>query len=319
MPKLWLMILSCFFKCALDRLGFVTGCFFEFICKSEILTKGNKMKLEYNDFVHPSHFGFFVAAAQEYKCHILVRKTGRAALSWVGRPGYTGKRGDLKAKTSDINGGQFPTAGLVCSPFLYPQVFTAERLAEARRLWVKYAHFITTPNNNTGFDDKRPVPASACRTPYIVQTKRGHKHYGCVALVDMGLLTPRYVHGDYDLYAIIPAGERFDEKNLNPTPLTLDSSMSLDVMTLQERVNLSVPNLVGPLTFRVGTYINNRIAENSPDLLGALMVNHGEEINLKKEEGRYQPVLAFMPKQVNGQWARILSGKTEHEQYYYNA
>jgi len=319
------MILGCFFKYVLHRLGFVTGCFFEFICKSEILTKGNKMKLEYNDFVHPKHFDYFVAAAKECKCHILVRKTGRASLIWVGRPGYTGKRADLKAKTSDHNGGQFPIAGLVCSPFLCPQAFTADRLGKARELWVGNARLITTPNNNTGFDDTRAIPFSACRTPYIVQTKRGHKHYGCVALVEMGLLTPRYVHGDYDLFAILPEGKPFDAKKVNPVKLTLGSSMTPGTMTLPERLRFSDDNLVesdeGPLTFRVGTYINNRIAATSTDVLGALMVNHGEAINRKmdEDEDRYQPVLAFMPKPVNGQEARILSGKTEHEQYYYNA
>lgn len=36
----------------------------------------------------------------------------------------------------------------------------------------------------------------------------------------------------------------------------------------------------GPLSFRVATYINTHIGETSPDLLGALMVNHGEQVNI---------------------------------------
>ena len=45
------------------------------------------------DYVHPGHFMLFVEAARKFACHILVRKTGAASISWMGKPGYTGKRG----------------------------------------------------------------------------------------------------------------------------------------------------------------------------------------------------------------------------------
>jgi len=270
------------------------------------------MNLDPLDFVHPHHLPIFIAAARQFNCHILVRKTGRAALSWVGKRGYTGKRADLKAKTADRDTAQHRVAGLVCSPWLLPQVFSAGRLASARREWEKSRHLITEPG--AGFDDNQQP--RGCRTPYLVQTDRHHRHYGCVALVEMGLLRPRYVHGDYDLYAIIPAGRPFDPDQTRIRHSTLGSTMNPDSLSRQERLRLTVPNMEGPLSFQVAAHINNRIAATSPDLLGALMVNHGEQVGIGEKGRTLEPVLAVMARQVDGQWTRVLGTPEEHRRFY---
>jgi hypothetical protein len=275
------------------------------------------MNLSYTDFLHPNHINFFVAAAREFNCHILVRKTGQASLSWVGKRGYTGKRADMKAKTANRNVGHYQLEGLVCSPFMQPLAFTPERLASAHKEWAKCRHLVTVPENRAGFDDRRQP--RGCLTPYLVQTNPDHKHYGCVVLVDMGLLVPRYVHGDYDLYAIIPAGKPFDPNAINTKETKLGSTMRPDAMGLQEYGRLSVANKESELSFRVATYINNAIAATSPDLMGALMVNHGEQLNLGSEGRTFEPVLAVMTRQENGQWLKILAGRFEHEQFYRSA
>ena len=272
------------------------------------------MSLSYIDFIHPNHINIFAAAAREFNCHILVRKTGQASLGWVGKRGYTGKRADMKAKTANRNVGRYKLAGLVCSPFLQPLAFTAERLASAQKEWLKCLHLITVPDNRTGFDDQRQL--RGCHTPYLVQTNPDSRHYGCVALVEMGLLIPRYVHGDYDLYAIIPAGKPFDPDSVNPVTTRLGTTMRPEAMGLREYEELSVKNKESGLSFRVATYINNRIERTSPDLLGALMVNHGEQLNLGKSGQTFEPVLAVMPRQENGQWLKILTGQSDHEQFY---
>lgn len=275
------------------------------------------MNSGFSDFVHPAHFSVFVQAARTFNCHILVRKTGRASINWIGRRGYTGKRADLKAKTANRSVGRWQTEGLVCSPRLLPQAFTPQRLASALKEWSKSEHLITVPKDRAGFpDDRQPL---GCRTPYLVQTNPNHRHYGCVALVDMGLLVPRYVHGDYDLYAVIPAGQAFDPDGVKARQSTLGSTMAPARMGLQEKLGLSVPNLEGPLSFRVATFLNNRIAGTSPDLLGALMVNHGEQINLGKPGQTYEPVLAVMPERRNGQWSLVLATRTDHEAFYRHA
>ncbi len=268
------------------------------------------------DFVHPNHVSAFTSAASTFECNILVRQTGRAALSWVGKRGYTGKRADMKAKTANQASGRYPIAGLVCSPWLQPGAFTRDRIASAQKEWSKCAHLITVPNDGRGFDDDRAP--QGCRTPYLVQTNRNHRHYGCVALVDMGLLVPRYVHGDYDLYAIIPAGAAYDPKNVKPTMGSLGSTMNPDSMTMKERLGLSVPNLEGPLSFRVANFINNHICRGSPDLLGALMVNHGEQVNLGKSGITHEPVLAVLPTAQDGRWTKILENQRDHEEFYMN-
>ena len=87
-------------------------------------------------------------------------------------------------------------------------------------------------------------------------------------------------------------------------------------MGLQQYERLSVENKESELSFRVAIYINNRIEGTSPDLLGALMVNHGEQLNLGKSGQTFEPVLAVMPRQENGQWLKILTGQSDHEQFY---
>jgi hypothetical protein len=273
------------------------------------------MSLDAADFVHPNHLPAFVAAAESFNCHILVRQTGRAAMTWVGKRGYTGKRADLKAKTASRDHGRYRVAGLVCSPALMPHAFTAERLASARKEWAKCAHLITVPEN--GFDDDRQP--RGCRTPYLVQTKTDHRHYGCVALVDMGLLVPRYVHGDYDLYALIPAGRPFNPAAVRPRHSTIGSTMAPDSLTLRQRIELSVANLEGPLSLQIATFVNNQIERGATDLLGALMVNHGEQINIGKDGVTFEPVLAIMPRPMNGQPSRVLATRQEHEEYYAQA
>lgn len=270
------------------------------------------MSLHNDDFVHRDHLPIFIAAAREFNCHILVRKTGRASISWMGKRGYTGKRADMKAKTADVVEHPHSVAGLVCSPELRPGAFSAQRLDAARKEWAKSSHLVTVPRNKAGFDDSRAP--RGCLTPYLLQNNPDHEHYGCVALVDMGLLKPRYVHGDYDLYAIIP-----DKQGLPAnTPVyhqTIGSTMAPARLGAQARAKLKVPNLEGPLSFRVATYIDVRIAMTSPDLLGALMVNHGEQVNLGPEGHTREPVLAIMPRKVNGEWTRLLATPEDHRLY----
>ena len=234
------------------------------------------------DYVHPGHFMLFVEAARKFDCHILVRKTGAASISWMGKPGYTGKRGDLKAKTADLKAGRHPVAGLVCSPLLRPDAFTSDRLNTARKLWMESRYLITETGDHAGFDDRQQP--TGCRTPYLVQTNPNHPHYGCVALVESGLFAPCYVHGDYDLFAIIPAGKPFDVENAHrhAHEVRMGTTVAPGQMGLAQREKRLAANFEGPLVFRVSTFLNVRIAATHPDP-GALMVNHGEVVSWRKK------------------------------------
>jgi len=274
------------------------------------------MNPKFFEFIHPHHFDIFVEVARECHCHILVRKTGYATMKWIGKPGYTGKRGDLKAKTADQNIGRYETAGLVCSPFLQPDAFSKNRIGAAYKEWSKCSHLITEPRDNAGFHDQSQL--TRCDTPYIIQTNPNHRHYGCVALVDFGLLMPRYIHGDYDLYAIIPAGKAFDPGKLSVTRSDLGAA-GPERLGLEERLRFFTTNWESPLSFRVANLINTKIAERSADFMGGLMVNHGEQINLGQAGQTGEAVLAIMPAQMTGEWAKILDTPAEHDAFYRNA
>jgi hypothetical protein len=281
-------------------------------------------EVDHLDYVLTSHMPYFAAAARQFNCHILVRKTGRASLSWVGKRGYTGKRADMKAKTADRNTGARPVAGLVCSPTLRPDAFTKERLESALKIWNDpanhIAQLVSLPNNPRGFDHQQPP--RGCSTPYLLQTAPNHPHYGCVALVEAGLLTPRYIHGDYDLYAIIPAGKAFDPGNATQQALRnrTGSSMSPESLGLQRRLNpVLTDDLVGPLSFRVSNFINVSICGSNPDSLGALMVNHGEAVNIGEKGTTFEPVLAIMPGPIGSRITRVRNTREDHEAFYRTA
>lgn len=287
-----------------------------------------RMDQSFSDFVHPRHVDAFLKAAAEFRCHILVRETGRASLHWCGRPGYTGKRGDMKAKTAQHDVGRYRLKGLVVSPEIHPGACKPK----AAEMWAKSRHLVTIPPN--GFsDDQQP---RGCPTPYLLQTNPAHQHYGCVAWVENGLLTPRYVHGDYDLYAIVPAGQAFDPSGLNPRAQALPNIMQQpSAVTLAQRVaggayaHLHVGadpsgtprgiDHVGPLSMRIATFLNLEIARTMPGLLGALMVNHGEQVNLGAAGQDYCRVLAFFAAPRQGRVGQVLDGRLEHEAFYRSA
>ncbi|HET6806041.1 MAG TPA: hypothetical protein VFH59_11435 [Frateuria sp.] len=293
----------------------------------------------FHEYVHPAHFMLFVEAAAKYRCHILVRKTGKASIRWMGKPGYTGKRGDLKAKTADAK--DHPVAGLVCSPWLRPDAFSSSRLVDARKYWMESRHLITEPADRLGLDD-RHAP-SRCPTPYMVQTNPDHPHYGCLALVESGLFRPRYVHGDYDLFAIAPAGRAYDVEaaHAQARALRMGTHVAPQALGLAHRQQRQLANLEGPLAFQVSSFLNVRVCAHHPDMVGSLLVNHGEAVNLRKTTAdpsalhrpdgartrpdvlkplAYEPVLAVMPRRnAHGQWAQILADQAAHEAFYQSA
>ena len=293
------------------------------------------MDIQFYEFVHPRHFEIFCDAAQRFNCHILVRKTGRAALGWVGQQGYTGKRVDLKAKTAKFDVHHYKLAGLVCSPLIHPNAFPAGRLSDVVKKWNESAHLITVPPKGTGFRDDQQL--RGVFTPYVVQMDTGHPHYGCVALHESGLLIPRYVHGDYDLYAIVPAGKRFKPEAVKTRTYQVGTTMRAGHQTLAERLadthkprpgqilrpdyeasarRSNVANTIGPHSDRVADFVNTRIDQISVDMLGALMVNHGEQINFERTD---EEVLAFFANPVHGRPARIIAGKEAHDRLFNEA
>jgi hypothetical protein len=57
----------------------------------------------------------------------------------------------------------------------------------------------------------------------------------------------------------------------------------------------------------------------SPDLLGSLMVNHGEQVNIGPNGLSYEPVLAVRNSASGGSWTEVLLDRQAHERFYRNA
>ena len=60
------------------------------------------MNPDIHEFIHPHHLAVFMAAAREFNCHILIRKTGRASIEWVGKSGYIGRANASKSSARSI-------------------------------------------------------------------------------------------------------------------------------------------------------------------------------------------------------------------------
>jgi hypothetical protein len=193
----------------------------------------------------------FALAASVYKVYIAVRRTNEEALQYIGQKGYVPKRLDCKAKTADfdtlVNGTVYKTAGLVVDPGVVgANAFTGGKYAKALREWDKFRSHLAP----RGPDGQLPLYLPADRA-YFVQTDPASLHYGCVMLCRYGLRTAAdYVHGDYDLYAIVPAGDR-----------------TSNVFVEEER--LGQKHVRGKELLDVQTFVNARI--------GAPMVLHGAQ------------------------------------------
>ena len=81
----------------------------------------------------------------------------------------------------------------------------------------------------------------------------------------------------------------------------------------------AVTDVVSPLSLQVSTFLNLRIARTEPGIPGALMVNHGEQVNLGAAAVDHQPVLAFLAEPRNGELAIVLADRAAHESFFHSA
>lgn len=208
------------------------------------------------DFMRTQDVAVFRAAAKHFDLWILVRRTNPAALPYIGLNGYVPKPLDCKAKTADRNvivpdqTAAKKTAGLVVDPTL-PGFETAfDKSGKAHSAAAEWANFKKLVY--------APAPGAATRVylpmqqPYYVQRDIDHRHYGCVMLTRSLLATAgTCIHGDYDLYAIVPNANRAENVFVN------------------EKRFGDVPHARGPEFLDVQMYLNRGI--------GSPMVRHGDQ------------------------------------------
>lgn len=190
----------------------------------------------------------FRDAAKSYKVWVLVRRTNRESLKYVGQPGYTPKRIDCKAKTAtrDADGKQL--AGLVVAPDIHTRAFTPSKLTSANHSWKKFMadkaverSDKATPRDR-GLEEARNLNNK--KSQYTVDVFVKSKHFGCLKFQN------QWIHGDYDLKDIVVPGH--ERRNI----------------ALVEELH-GQPHMRGPKLTMVQDYVNRRI--------GSPMVQHGAE------------------------------------------
>ena len=237
---------------------------------------------QYGDYVRPNHVPLFAAGAKQFQVYVLIRKTNQASLEYMGRPGYTGKRLDCKWKTANHDVGFYRLAGLVASPEIQPQAFTGAKLESAWREWRQHQELILRLPEGT---DPTGLDLRGSHKPYALQMNPRHKHYGCVVWIEEGILQPRYIHADYDLYALVPAA--------NPGQRAAPR---------QEEM-LGTAHSAGPQWFAFMNWMDQQ--------LGFPMIFHGEQEHFLPHVE--DEVIVFFP---DGRTVRLLEGKAAIEKFY---
>ena len=202
--------------------------------------------------------GIFAIAAKLYKVYILVRRTNKASVKYIGKEGFVAKRIDCKAKTADrnpvisdaklkIKDLQPDVAGLVVDPrAVGPGAFSHTN---------KYDKAVSIWDN----DFKRHLDTGtgaylSDTTPYAVQMDPAKPRYGAVMMYRIGQRhenTQLFIHGDYDLFSIVPV----DDPASN--------------IFVERTTSSGVNDVRGKQLMDVQNWINGRI--------GVSMILHGEQ------------------------------------------
>ncbi|MEE8271334.1 MAG: hypothetical protein V3R98_06345 [Alphaproteobacteria bacterium] len=206
--------------------------------------------------MRPRDIEVFKKAAKFYDVFILVRRTNPASLKFIGLSGYTPKRLDCKPKTADSfftapGQGRKDVAGLVVDPTITgPAAFNSgAKYQNAMRLWTPFAARLAP-----AMADPRQAEALTYLPGgkfYFVQRDPADARYGCLKFAGNSLVSAgKYIHGDYDLYGIVPADNRGD-----------------NIIVSEER--LGAAHSRGRKFFDVQHFLNNGI--------GVPMVLHGSQ------------------------------------------
>lgn len=181
----------------------------------------------------------FKEAAVEFKSWILVRHTNPKSLRFIGFNGFIPKPIECKAKTAKYGGWAnhrfYDVAGLVASP----EMLTGTEID--MDFWEKHKKMVDGMN-------------------FTLQQNSDSPYYGCLKL------NGNYIHGDYDLFDIVPTGH--ERRNL---------------YVVGEKLHNQNHNRGARLP-QIQRFVNDRI--------GSEMVQHGGNAQYSNE---YEEVYAFNP------------------------
>ncbi len=227
--------------------------------------------------------GVFQSAARVFDHIILVRSTNPASLVYIdNQHHFCPKPIDCKVKTADRDvyvdklGIQVKSAGLVVNPeLLGVSVFSnTSKYQKSIEEWNKFTQ--DNPQISKNLFDRR----GARKGFFAVENFPGNR-YGCLMVSDQNVPDRyfnmsvsafqewknrhmRYIHGDYDLYAIIDS--------VNPSADFLENEI------------FGVRNYYSPILEKIRDFVNGAI--------GAPMIQHGEQFLYRHQD---DVVLVFYP------------------------
>jgi hypothetical protein len=207
------------------------------------------------------HVKVFLGAAKLFDCYILVRRTNLMSLRYIGDPGFVAKRLDCKPKTADLDYvhptyGLIECAGLVIDPTIlgadaaYEKSKKKDKFAEAVEAWDNFMMIHPAMLTLEGQERFTYIPVGGL---YFVDLDPYSSRYGCLKFTASSLIKQSsYIHGDIDLYGIVPAGDP-----------------ARNVAVKEKRLGPTHKHARSPEFFDVQHYVNGKI--------GAPMVLHGAQ------------------------------------------
>lgn len=261
-----------------------------------------KIVVEYNKKkvgLRKADLTWFKACAALRNAYLLVRGTNSEALDYFCIAGYTPKPIEIKAKTAektpklDGTAPDWTIAGLVADPTIVgPLAFGDGKIEEVRIEWEKTKPLIYSGDHDpvTG----RPKQHLAGGKHFVVQMNERHKHYGCLMHSPDGVSFSRYIHGDYDLYDVVPAIDRHSNEFVrHPRYGWMAPGVQQEIGT----------DFQPHLFIETQTFLNANI--------GAPVVKHGDQAKYKREQSD-EPVWAFFP---GGNWEALI-GRAAIVEFY---
>ena len=183
-------------------------------------------------------------AARHFKVHILVRQTNRESLKYIGQQGFAPKRLDCKAKTADCDVlhprlGSIGCAGLVVDPTVVGKdaFASAAKHASAMKEWTGFAATMLHPEVRSweGQQSLTYIPGGKL---YFVDLNPTSPRHGCVKFTSSGLISAGcYIHGDFDLYGIVPADDPSRNVAVHEKRLGQAHSRSPEFLDVQIYIN----------------------------------------------------------------------------------
>lgn len=167
--------------------------------------------------MRPRDWAAFAYTAWWFQVYIMVRRSNELSIDFVGKAGFVPKSPETKAKTAQkdfknlVTGVDLEVGGLVCNPYApgMEGAYEPDKLSGAKKEWDKFVSTGRLGEAEWEPDGKvstRPVRPASAR--FFVDMNRASKRFGALMQCDPSQpRAARYVHGDYDLFAIVPADD----------------------------------------------------------------------------------------------------------------